>query len=236
MKKKIPKRDKKFQSTLLKLNDDWIENYENLILINEKYEKYALAGQWRPEIYYTQRHLCLSLIMAYTNNHKNVHDKLSRRAIKAYHLTFGFVLFPACWDKLAQLLREFLEIKKWINKKEANENNTSFIKVLEYLRKTKIYPNIQQTLNKYWEQQIRCKVYEIANEIKHRWSKHYIGIKTKISNKHENFEKSGSYIIGDKPVDEKVLYKDISLLKKANNLFVKCTKEIDKIIFDQFYD
>ena len=114
-KKKIPKRDEQFQKSLLYLSDEWLENYESLTV---KKANYALAGQWRPEIYYNQRYLRYSLIMAYTNNHKNVHNKISRMAIKEYHLTFGFVLLPACWDKLAQLLREFLEIKKWIQFKK----------------------------------------------------------------------------------------------------------------------
>jgi len=236
-KKKIPKRDEQFQKSLLYLPNDWLENYESLTVIGKI--NYALAGQWRPEIYYTQRDLLYSLIMAYTNNHKNVHNKISRRAIKEYHLTFGFVLLPACWDKLAQLLREFLAIKKWIQFKDqrnATEDNTNMQTLIDYLNFTKSNPQINSILKKYWDKKEREDSYNLANQIKHKWSQHYVGIKTKTSDRIKISRNSVSFSFGDKPVDEKVLYKDISLLEKANNSFVKCAIEVDKIInFNQFF-
>lgn len=213
MKKKIPKRDERFQDSLLFLPDEWIENYEFLVFKNKI--NYALAAQWRPEIYYTQRHLWFSIIMAYTNNHKNVHDKFSRMAIKAYFLTFGCILLPACWDKLAQLLREFFEIKEWSHlekPKKATEKNTYMETLISYLNSKSCSP-IRSALEKYWKEKEKKDAYELARQIKHRLS---------------YFE--------TKAVDEKVLYKDIAILKKANNSFVKCALEIDELInFKQFY-
>jgi len=237
MKKKIPIRDIKFQKSILSLEKSWIESYDLLFL--EGKINYARAGQWRPEIYEIQRDLFYSLIMAYTNNHKNVHDKISRMFVKSYHLKFGFVLLPACWDKLAQLVREFLEIKKWSHlkkPKKATEDTTSMKTLIRYLNVTKNSSKIKQILKNYWNEENRKKAFEIANKLKHRWSQHYIGIKTKTSERLRVSENSLSYTFGDKPVDGKVLYEHISILKEANNSFVKCAMEIDKVIdYNQFY-
>lgn len=177
--------------------------------------------------------------MAYTNNHKNIHDKFSRMAIKAYFLTFGCILLLTCWDKLAQLLREFFEIKEWSHlekPKKATEKTTYMQILIDYLNLTKSCSPIKSVLEKYWREKERGDVYELANRIKHRWSKHYLGIKTKTSEKIKITGNEFTYTFGDKPVDEKVLYKDIVILKKANNSFVKCALEIDELInFKQFY-
>lgn len=242
-KRQIPKRDIEFQKSVARLPNSWINQYE--LLAPQGKINYAYAGQWRIEIYHTQRWLAYSLDMAYTNKHKNVHDKYSRMAIKGYYLCFGLVLLPACEDKLAQLLREFLEIKKWPWKKpkQADEKKTSLKKVIDYLETTKNNPEILEVLNKYWKNKYVGESRELANKIKHRWSPHYIGIKEKLSErlkigKDEKGEIKKIIIRGgEAPVKENVLYNHITTLKKANNAFVECAQEIDKIInFNQFYE
>ncbi len=247
-KKKIPKRDQAFQRAVARLPHSWLIDHQLLIVAPSKHApQYALAGQWRPEIYHTQRWISYSLVMAYTNKHKNVHSKFGRMMLKGYFLCFGLALLPACGDKLGQLLREFLEIKEWlrvdkqgqIRKTKAKESKTHLIEVIKYLRITNCNPQIQQALENYWNNKNREKAYKLANRLKHGWAQHYLGIKTKIA-EHITRDKKGNITavsFGTAPVSEKTLYKDISILRKANNLFVKCAEEIDKIIdFEQFYE
>jgi len=232
---KIPKRDEVFQKSIERLPEDWLKDYQDLLCINKI--NYAFAGQWRPEIFHTQRALLFSLGMAFTNNHKNVHSKDSRIWLKSLFLMFGFFLFPACLDKLAQLLREFFEIDELkeketnlheiINKIKGKNKNGNILKILKDL------------LNNNYVKESRI----LANAFKHRWSPHYLGIKSKISDYTKiKKDKSGSIIKLEHPIGlaqipkEKELYNHINILKKANNAFVRCATEIDKIInFNQFY-
>lgn len=246
MKKKcrIPKRDKNFQKSVEMITENWLDDHQILLNINKV--KYAFGGQWRPEVYHTQRALFFALTMAFTNKHKNVHDKYSRIWIKSLFLMFGFFLFPACLDKLAQMLREFFEIKEWKAKNKsikAEEKNTNIFKIINYLEKINKNEDILSILKKIINDKYVIKAKTLANAFKHKWSSHYLGIKTKISDytkiekdKNGKITKMIAPIFPCKKGDIKNLYKHIGILRKANNIFVKCAAEIDKIInFDQFY-
>ncbi|HOV22352.1 MAG TPA: hypothetical protein PLW95_06720 [bacterium] len=245
MKKKIPKRDDKFQRYIKQIDDTWGEEvYEFTIL--KKYK----VDFWKYQIYHTQRWLSYSIAMAYTNQHKNVHNKISRMAIKSYHLSSGLVLLPACWDKLAQLLRCFLGIKfskenlQGRSAEEKERKLTNFQKIMDYLKKgnTCIENKIYRTLLPYWnenkeESKRRKRIYDLANEVKHKIHPEYLGIPVKdyIEIKEEELNQ-GRFSFGSKAIKEDVLYEHIKLLKKANNSFVKCVVKIDQIIdFEQFY-
>ncbi len=234
-KHKIPKRDKNFQKSVEMITENWLDDHQILLNINKV--KYAFAGQWRPEVYHTQRALFFALTMAFTNKHKNVHDKYSRIWIKSLFLMFGFFLFPACLDKLAQMLRELFEIK------ELKEKDTDIYKIVNYLKKINKNENILYILNKLINDKYVKQAKNLANSFKHKWSPHYLGIRTKISeytkigrDKNGKIIKMIAPIFPSKKGSIKDLYKDIRVLKKANNFFVKCAIEIDKVInFDQFY-
>jgi len=255
MKKKIPKRDIKFQKSIMSIDDTWtkineIDLYsDDMIPQKEKERKYKV-NFWKCQTYYVQRWLCYSLTMAYTNQHKNVHDKFSRLAMKSYHLYFGFALLPACWDKLAQFLRCFFEIT-WTKKRdvqgkeveEDQEKDTCFQKIVNYLKNqpkngqdSSQREKTIETIDKYWGDQNRKDAYDLANRIKHRVPPEYFGIPLKTPGELREEIEQGIFNLGRNPVDERNLYNDISLLKTANNSFVKCAMEIDKVIdYNQFY-
>lgn len=228
-KNKISVRDQMFQKSILCLPHSWLEEHQLLVM---HAPQYALSGQWRPEIYDTQRRIFYSLVMAYTNDHKNVHNKPSRIMVKEYHLTSGLILLPACGDKLAQLLREFFQIS------ELDEKSTLLGHLVGHLRGMDVASEIKSVVTKYLDAEDRKAAYEMANKIKHRWSQHYSGVKTKVS-EHIVKDKKGNIVgasFGTAPVSEGILYRDISILKSANNLFVECAEGIDKIInFGQFH-
>jgi len=65
----------------------------------------------------------------------------SSNIVKVEVNKFSYLLLTACWDKLAQLLREFFMMKNWTHitsNHKATENNTSFCTLLNYLKKTPI--------------------------------------------------------------------------------------------------
>ncbi|HRR96415.1 MAG TPA: hypothetical protein P5150_06765 [Candidatus Ratteibacteria bacterium] len=114
------------------------------------------------------------------------------------------------------------------------------ITIVEKETKSKII----RTLLPYWnenkeEGKRRKRIYDLANEVKHKIHPEYLGIPVKdyikIEIKIEELNQ-GRFSFGSKAIKEDVLYDHIKLLKKANNSFVKCAVKIDTIIdFEQFY-
>ncbi len=244
MKFRIPtKRDQEFQASILKLSDSWLETHISLALKGNI--NYAEAGKWRPEIYYTQRDLYYALSMAYTNKHTNVHDKMSRLWLKEFHLNYATILLQACGDKLAHLLREFLDIQEFIGKnhkkRKATRKSTTLSKLIQHLSckrtTTEIWKRIFVVIWAFWNNEEVKNTRGIANSLKHRSARFYAGIKPsdKIKLKKDKNGGRRSVRIDLRIELPKDIYKDIKIVRDASNQFVLCAKHIDKIInFNQF--
>lgn len=251
MLKKITKRDQQFGKKIKGLPENWCDYNPFLILENRAH---GLAEFWKFIICHQQRDAARSLYFANSNQHTLVEHKIKRTSgkivfssqvlMKAYYLRYCILLLQACGDKLAQLVRTTLDIKKWriqkgkgIEEIKASEDNTTLTMLMKHLRLNEDNPKpFYSIINSYLKNDsVKVIVFQLSNEIKHKWVTAYQGeglspLKNPIFQEKDN---SGRLI---KEVISIGMSRGINIdlhIKHAliaNNLFVEMAKDISTLL------
>jgi hypothetical protein len=258
-KRTIPKREEKLLGSLKLLNDDWLFYDPFLALVNESYGR---AEQWRPYIYYAQLDARIALWQAYSNKHRGIGHKVVRKdghiilraqmVWKVYHFRYATVLLQACGDKLANLVREALNITEWSYEnedgqkqlKEANEFTTTLGTLRTHLRLEE--PQLRALfiiVKKYLTNNSVNRIIDLANRFKHRLTPRYeeLGLmpsRDDIQTERDEFGRTTKISVGlPSSKTGRDLEKDIGHGVETNNLFVQLATDIYEYLdFDEYYD
>ena len=104
--------------------------------------------------------------------------------MKAYYLRYCILLLQACGDKVAQMVRIALDIRKWriqkgkdIDEVQASEDNTTLTLLMKHMRLNECEPKqFYSSLKSYLQDDsVKIIVFQLANEIKHKWFTAYQG-------------------------------------------------------------
>jgi len=187
---KITKRDWEFDKKIKKLPNDWLD-YHQLMLLENK--ELGMAEQWKFIVHHVQRDAAKSLFYANSNQHPFGHKmiKKNNRIVfssqiiqKAFYLRYCILLLQACGDKLAQMIRWAMNISTWklkqnkrIKKIKATDDTTSLTMLARYLKLHKRKDKaILKEIDAYLKNDsVGRIVFQLANEIKHKWTTSYQG-------------------------------------------------------------
>jgi len=251
MLKKITKRDQEFEKKIRKLPDNWLD-YNPFLILESRGR--GNAEFWKFILYRQQRDAVRSLFFAHSNQHPFVGHQIKRTSgeivissqvlLKAYYLRYCVLLMQACGDKLSQLLRNTLDIKEWrikgnkgIEKIKASEDNTTLTILVKHLRLNEKEPKpLFTAINSYLKNDsVKIIVFQLANEIKHKWVTSYRG---------EGLSPIKNPIVQEKDSSGKLTKEVISIgmsrginidlhIRHAlivNNLFVEMADEISALL------
>lgn len=190
MLKKITKRDKEFWKKIKRLSDDWFD-YNHLLIIENR--GHGFAEFWKFIVYRQERDAAQSLFFAHSNQHLFLGHKIKRKSgeivvssqviMKAYYLRYCVLLIQACGDKIAQLVRHALNIKKWrikgskrIKERKSSESNTTLITLMKHLEFNEVADRpFFNVINSYLENGSVKEIRKLANAVKHSWVTSYQG-------------------------------------------------------------
>lgn len=249
MLKKITKRDQQFGSKIKDLPGDWCDYSPFLILENRAH---GLAEFWKFIICQQQRDAARSLYFANSNQHILVGHKVTKEAgslvfssqvvLKAYYLRYCILLLQSCGDKLAQMVRVALNIKEWSRGQDkeplaASEETTKLTTLKTHLQLTEAEPRLLfNIINAYLkDDSVKIIVFQLANEIKHKWTTTYKG---------EGYFPIKNPILEERDAEGKLVKEQISIgmslgvniddhIRHAlvtNNLFVEMATRISELL------
>lgn len=255
MLKKITKRDKEFGKKIKRLSYDWFDYNPLLILENRGH---GFAEFWKFIIYRQQRDAAQSLFFAHSNQHSFLGHKIKRKSgeiivssqviMKAYYLRYCVLLIQACGDKIAQLVRHALDIKKWrikgnkgIKERKSSESNTTLITLMKHLAFNEVADRpIFNVINSYLENDSVTAIRKLANATKHSWVTSYQGeglwpIKNPVEPKKDISGKLEKEVISIGMTRGINIDLHIKHALIANNLFVEMASNISTLLERQLY-
>lgn len=248
MLKKITKRDKEFGKKIKKLPNDWFDYNPFLFLENRGH---GFAEFWKFIIYRQQRDVAQSLFFAHSNQHSFLGHKIKRKSgkivvssqviMKAYYLRYCVLLIQACGDKIAQLVRHALDIKKWSKERKSSESNTTLITLMKHLEFNEAEPKpFFNVINSYLENGSVKEIRKLANAIKHSWVTSYEGeglspIKNPVIQEKDRSGKLAKEVISIGMTRGINIDLHIKHALIANNLFVEMASKISALLDQQLH-